>query len=141
MASSWNENKYLHVKTVQVLIQIHNTGCCCKLQWTQLVIESNKCNWISSKKLSGLFSCLDALYVTLQYDKIMLLTYTFVLKVWEYKFLGALRQVYSVWDIILKALNICGKLYKSTWQIMTDGTTSLLLCSIDGIWQNPVWTP
>jgi len=31
MASNLNANRYLRIKTVQVLIQIHNTGCCCIL--------------------------------------------------------------------------------------------------------------
>ena len=36
------------------------------------------------------------MHFMLSNDKFKLLTFTFVLKVWEYIFLGALRQVYSV---------------------------------------------
>jgi len=36
------------------------------------------------------------MHYMLPYDKFELLTFTFVLKDWEHKFLGSLRQVYSV---------------------------------------------
>jgi len=80
MANNWNANRYLQIKTVLVLIQKNNTGCCRKLQWTQLAIESKKCKQISSKQ-NYLVFFLVKMHLMLSNDKFKLLTYTFVLKV------------------------------------------------------------